>query len=367
MTMSQGASGESVPPWERDSGAAPSGGGIPPPPSMPSSAASSVPSPDADVLVRTMRSDIASLGLTGGNRPQAQAVRVQLPSESGVRQARTGILLKVLVGAVVLAVAAVTFYYFVLPRLKQSGGRTVNPPPPTADDGSAPAPDTPSGAVSSPPPTAPPSSIVSPPHLEPPLPAPRFTHQSFFRKNADQTLTLTIGGTIRTAADLQTYAQKFTNLLAPVSKLPAFVEVRLQKPDASAASFGEFMYELKTAFFAQWFVAENFNPDVTFFAFKDKNGSWPGFVLQLKPSKNWLFLKAEIVQIEESPGLETLFIAQPGTRAPAGFVDETIGEVQARTLSYVANPNARFIYGWFQNYFVVATSREAFLEALKRL
>jgi hypothetical protein len=272
----------------------------------------------------------------------------------------------VLIGAVALAALLAALYYFLLPRFWT--GRTAETSRPSvslSDGGEAPVPDAPTGGAAPPPAPQTPSRL--PLQLEAPIPAGRFTHQSFFRKGADRTLALTVGASVKTAADLQTYAQKLTQLLAPVSKTPSLVEVELKKPDGAAASFGEFMYEIKTAFFAQWFVAENFSPDVTFFTYKDAKGLWPGFVLQLKPGKNWLFLTAEIIQIEESPGLETLFAVQPGARAPAGFTDETLGEVQARALSYTGNPSARFTYGWFQNYFVVATSRDAFLEALKRL
>lgn len=195
-----------------------------------------------------------------------------------------------------------------------------------------------------------------------------FIHQSFFRKNVDEVLTLNIKrGPALSAEDLQTYGQRLSNLISSVNSTSTFFEIaiKVDNQPMTAAQFSELLGSIIDINF----LNENFNPDFTAFVYKDKNGFWPGYVFKLLPNKNWLFLKDQpaIINIERSDKLNLLFLSPPGSESSRGFEDETILNQPFRVLNY-KNQGAKFIYGWVVGgYFVLSTSRGGLEEALARI
>jgi hypothetical protein len=113
-------------------------------------------------------------------------------------------------------------------------------------------------------------------------------------------------------------------------------------------------------------LAQNFNPDFTFFIYKEKKGFWPGLITQLKPEKNLIVLKPEIAKLENSTNLERLFITKPEGEKGL-FRDVLLSGQPARVLDFSVSSPAKFIYGWFHNYLVISTSEVGLKEAIGRL
>lgn len=195
-----------------------------------------------------------------------------------------------------------------------------------------------------------------------------FIHQSFFRKDVDEVLTLVVKkGPAISATELQTYGQKLFNLVSSINSTSTFFEIliKLDNQPMAAAKFSELVGSIIDVNF----LNENFYPDFTAFVYKDENGFWPGYIFKLLPGKNWLFLKDHpaIINIEKSSKLNLLFLAPPGSENPRGFEDIVILNQSFRALSY-KNPAAKFIYGWVVGgYFILSTSENSLKEALIRL
>lgn len=333
-------------------------------PNTPSQAApqerSAIPPPPSDIVIRTMESDIVSLGFTGGNRPQGRKISI-VPAADGGSSAGAGKVLKtVTFAAVAVAVMALILYFLfssffssedpaTTPDTGNSG--TSFPIATSSTGGQQPSPNVPAG---------------NPPVLSTPVPVGPFEHQSFLRKPVDETLSMTLGEKPQNASQILTFPQRLARTLSTAKASSASIELKTQSPTGAALSIGEFFYHVNAALMDQRFLAENFNPDFTAFLIKDKGGFWPSYVLQLKPEKNWLFVTPEISRLESSTSLEVLFAVDPGSRVSGGFKEETLAGQQARILSY-SNPNAQFIYGWLRNYFIISTSRAAFDATVQRL
>jgi hypothetical protein len=199
-----------------------------------------------------------------------------------------------------------------------------------------------------------------------PIPQGAFAHISAFRAPAEQVIPFVISGDVTSAADLQTYTQKISSSLSTIKQNASFLEVLATKSDGSGASFGEFMYSIQTNLLDQGVFAENFDPDFTFFIYRDSNGYWPGFILKLKPTKNWLYIKDEIARIENATARDAIFLTVPGAPSADGFKDDAVGDVSVRNLNY-SNPSASFMYAWIRDRLFISTSRAGFQEALSKL
>src|SRR3989344_6706929 len=136
----------------------------------------------------------------------------------------------------------------------------------------------------------------------------------------------------------------------------AFVELMVRKGDGTPVVAREFF--LKTAAgIPDTFLTGNFEDYFTAFAFRDRNGIWPGYALKLKGGKLPILLQQDAFAIEDSRSLSNLFWMFPGT-PDSGFRDSQIDGNPIRTLSF-SSPGATFAYGWFKNYFVFGTSVDA--------
>ncbi len=330
-----------------------------------------IPAPTAEVKVRTMRSDLASLTATGGGLPRFNKVNVEglsiaraaAPVAEAKPQKRSNLILViaiVVVACVALAVGGLLLY------------NTFSNQGSTAGQGAAS-----NNAQPVSPPTSSPVQAYVPPAAATTSAPVVFTHVSFFKKPADQTITLSLssGGAAQTASELQTYDQQVLGVLASTTAGAQLIEIDVKGGDGNALSIEELLSQADAEIIDPNFLSSHFNPDATFFAYRDKNGFWPGYVIALNTGENKTSLQSGVQAIESSAKIGNIFLAGAGTASPSGFGDAMISGVQVRILNFtgVAPANggqtvsASFVYGWFRNYLIISASREGFAQAVARL
>ncbi len=327
----------------------PAGGDLSPDPEP------SIPSPP-EVKVRTMQSDLESMARSGGGAPQFRTVKApELPaaavaegereSEKGAQPASFWFI--VLVAVVALAVLAIVVYMAYSMFFSSEKNTSAVPAPAVAENGYQ---TQPSAAETY---TATQSST-------------NFTHVTFFSKPVAQILTLILSNTAQSASELQTFSQRFLRVFSGTKPTSTFFEVDVKNGDGSDAGINDIFSAADTAVLAPQYVLAHFNPDATVFAYRDANGVWPGYVLKLKPTENWLYLEADVKQLETKEGqIDNFFLTAHG--APAGgFATSTMGDATFRELSY-AQPGASFTYGWYRGYLIMSTSVSGLKQALARL
>jgi hypothetical protein len=324
--------------------------------------APTAPPPPSEVKVRTMRGDLESMAKSGGGVPRFQSVKVEGLSLGKKLEERVGgakgksnaiLILAALLGVVMLALLGYLAYRYFFAGNQTSSPPTAvqsNTPPASQNQGQSQA--TPPQTTGAPPPTA----LV--------------VHASLFKEPADQTLTLTLssGGAASNAADLQTFNQKLNTLLASANKTASVIEINVKGTGGQDLGVSDILAQANAAVLDPTFLAAHFSPDATFFVYHDKNGFWPGYVLALKPTENWLFLKNDVAKLETSPSLSNFFLANPGAASEDGFTDSAVSGAAVRILPFIG-PGAPpyFTYGWFQTYLLFSTSQNGFAQAVSRL
>jgi len=361
-------------------------GRIPPPP-PPKSGDS--PTAIAEVTIRTMASDLASMG--GGGRPQAERVPITVevsapPSRPsaplptpmlpprpepkpeplqpavvfGVRPLpealsaprepevpapaplRSGspLLLWLAGGAVGLVILFLIGYY-VLPVL-------FPPPPPVPVK---------------PPVTNLPQATSTTPIGTPvgtPAGGPSFFHASLFVSPVDETLGIkTESGT--------PFAESLVATVQHAASSSNFIELALQNAAGAYPSWASFMADINFAVIEPSFFGDHFAPDFTAFVYRDKNGVWPGYVLKLAPNESPVLLRAKLLALEpNADALRSLFATAPGSPS-GGFTDAQVNGQPIRSLAWTT-PGATFTYCWFFNrYLILSTSLDGLRAAVERL
>lgn len=158
-------------------------------------------------------------------------------------------------------------------------------------------------------------------------------------------------------------------LTAAASTAPAntLKEVVLRNTDDSLIVFSKFipilLPELKSEEMSGIFE-ENFSAVI----FADKNGVWPGYVIQLKPTTTLdqaqTFIKNNL---ESSTNLKNIFIEDPGL-ATAIFKDGKAGSPAINTRYLVfSKTGAAINYGWVNNNLVISATYPGLSEILKNL
>ncbi|MEN9342289.1 MAG: hypothetical protein RIQ54_545 [Candidatus Parcubacteria bacterium] len=326
-----------------------------------------IPLAQNDIVIRTLASDIASLAASGGNRVVGEVISSSqhtpvsannTPASLGGSLADTPIqhssrsytplfLAMGIIGlGIIAAIGYVIWVFFWQPRMLSALPSGTEP---TATSSS--------------------SSTLTSPSIAPAVGVFNFSHTSFLKKAADQIFTLAFSQSVTASEDLQTYTQKVSLALQDMRPQTSFVELHATQSNGSDVrpiGFGEFMYAISTNLIDQQSFASYFNPDFTFFIYRDANGYWPGFILQLQPSKNWLFVKEEIRRIEKATARDSIFLTQPGIPSGDGFRDDVVSDLPVRSLNY-SNPSASFLYGWVRNYLIISTSRDGMREVLQRI
>jgi flagellar basal body-associated protein FliL len=328
---------------------------------------SNVPPSPPEVKIRTMKSDLESMAQSGGGAPQYKTIRApslvfereEAEKKPIVGEEKAGKFWLIAVPIIALALLGIIAYFaygFFL------GAAPATQPSPATP---APAAQTP---ASQPPSTA---SIV---------PSVAQSH-SIFKKPADQILTLMINKNVTSAADLQTFSQRLTALIgganATATATSTFFEVDMKYSDGSGLALDDIFTLADIYVLPPQFFAAHFSPNATSFVYsakggsasggKDKNGVWPGFVLSLKPTENWLFLQNEASELEKSSKINNFFLTQPGSPSPNGFADATVDGQPARILSFSA-PGVSFVYSWSRGgYLIFSTSLDGLKSAFARL
>lgn len=302
---------------------------------------SPVQAPPSEVKVRTFASDLKSMAESGGGPPEYEKVKgppIVEPRSPKRPDLLVNRLFVVLVPLAALLILGLGFYFFIYPRL---GGK-IGP------DERGPA-------------ALPPKTSI----LEQRPAEPRFDHRSFLKKAPDGRFVLRVGSVAASASDLSTYSQKVIALLGNAKPASTLFEIAVQDSEGGPVSIRDFLGAIDAQVVSQDFLEGNFNSDFTYFVYKDKNGYWPGYILELKPGKNWLFLRSDTLVLEASPKLANLFLVDPGN-IQGTFADGVVSGQPVRAAVFT-KPGAVLTYGWFRGYFIVGTSQDGLKRALEHL
>ena len=313
--------------------------------------------------MRTLKSDLESMAQSGGVGAQFQNVKApglsrpddgQVPGEKESSEVSTGekkpiststILVIVIAIGLVAAIGYLVYALFLGPKPEAPATQQSLLPPATLT-----------------PPPAPPSR---------PSASASFVHASFFKKPADQLLTLTVNSSATTATDLSTITQRISALVLSANSSSAFSEIDFKDGNGNDLTAPQMFDALNFSVIDPQFYAAHFSSDATFFVHKDATGSWPGLVLSLKSGENWLFVKSDVAKLEQSPAIGNLFLSLVGNPSASGFKDKIEAGQPARILTFAVSSSsaasASFVYGWFHNVLVLSTSEAGLIEAISRL
>lgn len=308
--------------------------------------------PMAEVTMRTMSSDIASMKETGGGEPKpynpggnmpqptptpsavvppqtdfgninpAAAVpqpEMQLPA----KKTNWFAIIAALVGIVALLALG---YFFVYPRFF-AAVPVVVPPPAAVPEAPATLPEATTTPVVS---ESPFETVVM--------------HTSLFQTSADTSSEATLASV--TLNDVKTAMQAST------------VEVPLLKEMVFKSNIGK-VYALSAIaplFMPSVFTSSTtalFQPDASFFTYVDKTGVWPGMVLKLAAGADVAAAQTAIKALEANNEFESMFLANPGTAGR--WKDGKVSTFIARYVAY-STKNVAFSYAWLNNNLVISTS-----------
>lgn len=293
-----------------------------------------VPPPPTEVNIRTMESDIKSMALSGGGTPQSKRVMI-----GGVPKGKAydGIgkkLFKFLIWILAVGVLFGAGYYFVKPLLESNNGSTNQ-----------------NGGENS-------SSNL--PKVPPSLEVYNFQHQSVFSSEGIVSKEIFLDYPAR-RDNFESYQRQIEGILNSNST-STFLEIIPRMGGGKMMAVSQFFDALGADFFDSDFLALNFEPDFTFFVYRNKNNFWPGLVLTPNPERSRLVLKSEVAVIERADFIRDFFGADPGVRADS-FRDILVVGQPVRVLDF-SNQNSKFLYGWFNDHLFIGTSEEGLRAAL---
>ncbi len=326
---------------------------MPPPPDADSSAAL------AEVVIRTMASDIELLGETGGSAPRGTTVAVAAvpgreaaeqdgasAEESSPPQTRSGRRMVFWsLGGIALIAGLFFAGYYLIPFIvtRQSG------PPPVAIPRSPQA----TGAL-------------------PDFGDVGFVHESFFAGPSDAIITVSLDDPA-ISAETRPFAAQVASLLKSANPQAKFFEIENRLMNDSMAPWNAFASSTGLNLLSADFVSARFDPDFTAFAVRDKDVFWPGYILKLKKGQTPLTLRIQAAGMIEgaAPNFPGLFLTPLPTSSATStniFQDAQVNNQSVRLFSF-GRPNAPVvIYGWFFNsYLVISTSEDGLRQAVSRL
>ncbi len=319
-----------------------------------------VPTPPAEVFVRTLESDLRSLRESGGARPKpdrivvsGNAAKEEKPQPSSFAGKNIDVKWLLIAGGAAIALGAVLVYGF--------SHLSLPVPSPVPQTTVA----VPAGGGT-------PGELVATATVPAAAEEQTAPQRGVFRKSADRTVSFTATGFVQNVTDLKTPNQRLGEVLAatPASGTSTLIEVIPSDASGGRVPLGTFFTLQDTGILSTDFMAAHFAEQFAMFAYRDKQGVWPGYVLPLKPGENWLFLKDEVAKLESSPKLANFYLADPG--APQDeWSDARVGDVAVRELDWTPSDKSatkvRFVYGWFRGYLIISTSQEGFTAILPRL
>jgi len=334
----------------------PYGGGsiVPPPPDAGSSL--------TEVSIRTMASDLAMLGQTGGSTIPAgetlsisfdkpkksdEKMRVVVQGAEGTEERPAGrhaTIAWVAVGFVGLALLFLLGFY-VLPKLVSF--LTPSSSPPSNNDSNL-------GSL--------PSEPTSPAPLPPPPPA----HASFFRMPIDEKISITLDSSKTGPTGTNPFAAGVLAAIATSNAKINLFELEILEPSGKHFSWTDFLAARNAPILSGDTFATRFGDDFTAFVYRDQKGSWPGYIIKLKREYSPLTLATAILEIEKNiPMFKNLAVTPLGN--PSGiFRDARIVNEPIRSLDF--SPKTTVSYGWFYGtYLIFSTSDEGLRQILQKL
>lgn len=302
-----------------------------------------VPPPPAEVTVRTMASDIASIAESGGGAPKPKPIKIpsriqqmeeaarlsgNIPQVGGVSPPRgksffsSPIFLPFLL-IVFLAGVFLASYYIIYP--------VFNPKPQVAKFPEAPVQ----------------NQIES------------FEHKSVFGQQLDGTFILDVTSPI---SGLAADNEKINSFVSGLSG--SFFEITPKNENGQALSAADFFSSIGGNVIDMNFLTGNFEKDFTFFVYKDGNNLRPGYVLRLNAGETPILLQSEVSKIEKaSSSWANLFLVSPG--APNSQFQNGLSNSQPIRFLNFSNASSAFAYGWFFNkYLILSTSLEGIRRAI---
>jgi flagellar basal body-associated protein FliL len=187
-------------------------------------------------------------------------------------------------------------------------------------------------------------------------------HVSLFTKPADQAITVTFGATGSTA-----YRKTMSDSLQAINPATTIAEINPKASDGNNINFQGLM-TVAGASLLNSQASASFNPDATFFVYRDRNGLWPGYVLSLATGQSSSSAAASVQQLESSASISNLFLSDPGTPSSDGFTDSVAAGVPVRMLPFTGlTIPSYFTYGWYKNHLILSTSKNGFIAATTNL
>ncbi len=339
-----------------------------PPPSEP------VPPPPprvgGDLGIRTMSSDVNSLGASGGLGAEPRTFRPkdllgnepvfspqipptpQMPplSQSKAHPKALIISISAVAGIVVLGAAAYFLFF---------GGEA--PVPPT---------EPPAPPVEPVPPVEPPVPPVEPvptPPVEPPAPVPpTFQHQTFFPTSSN-VASANVSLPNLAATDINS---GITAAFTSEAKVPILKELVFSFNNVNVTA-QQFLAALVPTLNAS-FLDAKLDKDFTAFAYKDKDGVWPGYVFKLNPETPPGQARPEVFTTLEQSALK-FFLSDPGAPKSTDFKQGFKSSPNVKDIRYMlyTKAGASFNIAWVQvsgvNYAIVSTSFNGINEAIRLL
>lgn len=345
-----------------------------------------VPPPPAEVGVRTMASDIASIAERGGGSPKPRLIRISSRSQETTKAAAIPHAAHPAISPAVVHSATVS---------------------PVADETQNPVPESKSfygeqgrtifskpsflfpflglllfGVFSAAyffvyPLMNPKKPVVKAPVVPAVTQPLSFEHKSFFGQPVDGNFILEI---LSPVSGMKFERDKISSFVNGVTG--SFFEIIPQSGGGQAISADDFFSSIGGNILGSDFLNENFEKDFTLFLYKDKGGLparaglWPGYILKLKSGKSPIFLQKAVLEKMQSASVEraNLFLVSPGVPANSQFQNglssgqpiwflnfpnlPTEASAQAGASSVVA-------YGWFFNkYLTISTSLDGLKQAI---
>ena len=319
------------------------------------------PPPPPPVAVRTMESDIKSIGDSGGGLPSPELVNVSQPEKKPMENKETDVKISIpgyegpeeklfnpetlptqtpgdsatgnsATKKIILAVLGAAFviglggvgYFFVYPLIFP-GAELVTPPAVT------------------PPADTPPAAVIPPP-------PPTISHRSYLTSDKAEVVIA-----------LSQAAPEAT----PSGTLPVFKEVVVNDATGGKLPLSKYLPPLVPEF-TEADVAQFFEDDFTSFIYYADSQAWVGYVFKVKSGISPIIAQSATSRLEGFAGIDGLFLQSPGARSAEGFKNGQIGGKPARYLSY-SDPSAALSYAWFDSYLLVSTNYAAAQEASRRL
>ncbi len=307
-----------------------------------------VPPSPAEVAVRTMASDIASIAESGGGSPRPHPIKVFLQAERNKGAPRSASIFSssaaskqeapprkplfsnpayLFSSLAVFVVVVFLAGYFIYPLFNKK---------PVQEN----------------------QAVVSIPNQTPET----FESKQFFSQSTDGIITLDI---LLAIDGLQVLREQLVSKIGDLSG--SFFEIKIENGNSQPISAANFFSLIKSDIFETDFLNNNFEKDFRVFLYKDKNIFWPGYILQIKTGESRIFLQALAQpKIENaSSSLNNLFLEPSGTPGTQ-FRDEMLSGQPIRILNF-SNSSSVIAYGWFhEKYLVISASLGGLKQAVLR-